>query len=468
MKKLLTMMLCAIVFSACSNDDDEQVIDYANLLVGQWVYDHPEEGVWETIKFTSSGMFYYSNSNEILYEFENENVNGRYFVDGNLVTGTYTLNDFTQMNLDMQITKINDLEFTAKFNDTGLTFTYARLLDTEIVNYQEIVLPDYAGLIGGRTITAYTSHNSNIAKVDAATGEITGVSSGRTYIDVVTSDGTAVIEIIVKGILPYNFDEFIGVEKSVIYETFGTNPAGEEEDVIVYQNLTNEIKYLRVGFDLLTGTVSSIRLYLTDNVPADYISSMTGYLEKLYTVYEKGTTDTYKAYINHQNFDNASVGITWDIPNMQVTYVALTHDLFTDYSPFLGKTQTEVKAMMKDYEPFKEDSYQLVYGISKENVELVCCYYTFDFVNTYETAQAVIIQLSSSLASDDVEAYLAKKYKYLDSESTTSEKVYLTKDGLIAVFYNIEYGQVSYFSNVTSTKSVCSIKELNRHFVKSK
>ena len=57
MKKLFAFMLCAIAFCACSNDDDEPVIDYANLLVGQWVYDHPEEGVWETIKFTSSGMF---------------------------------------------------------------------------------------------------------------------------------------------------------------------------------------------------------------------------------------------------------------------------------------------------------------------------------------------------------------------------------------------------------------------------
>ena len=45
MKKLFAFMLCAIAFCACSNDDDEPVIDYANLLVGQWVYDHPEEGV---------------------------------------------------------------------------------------------------------------------------------------------------------------------------------------------------------------------------------------------------------------------------------------------------------------------------------------------------------------------------------------------------------------------------------------
>ena len=207
MKKIFAFMLCAIAFCACC--DDEDAPDYANLLVGQWVYDHPEEGVWETIKFTSSGMFYYSNSNEILYEFENENVNGRYFVDGNKVTGTYKLNEVTQMNLDMQITAINDLEFTAKFNDTGLTFTYARLLDSETIEYNGTIQPNYDNLLRGADIIAYSSHNPNIAKVDAASGRVTGLSSGRTYIDVITSEGTAVVEIIVKGLLPYNFDEFI-------------------------------------------------------------------------------------------------------------------------------------------------------------------------------------------------------------------------------------------------------------------
>lgn len=463
MKKLFAFMLCATALCACDPDPDpEPVIDYVNLLVGQWVYDHPEEGVWETIKFTSSGMFYYSNSNEILYEFENENVNGRYFVDGNKVTGTYKLNEVTQMNLDMQITAINDLEFTAKFNDTGLTFTYARLLDSETIEYNGTILPNYDNLLRGADIIAYSSHNPNIAKVDAASGRVTGLSSGRTYIDVITSEGTAVVEIIVKGLLLYNFDEFIGAEKSVIYKTFGAQPAVEDENVMVYQNVSDEIKFLRIGFNSWTGKVSDIRLYLS-NVESDDVKSITKYFSSLYTVYEKGTTDTYKAYINNENFDDASVGITWDIPNLEITYVALNHDLFTDYSPFLGKTQKEVKSMMKDSQPFKEDKNQLVYGISDGKVDLVCCYYTFDFVHTYNNAQAVITQLNSNLNSNDVQSYLAKKYIFLENESTISEKVYLTKDGLIAVFYNIDYGQVSYYSNVSGSRSIESFRKFRVH-----
>ena len=67
-----------------------------------------------------------------------------------------------------------------------------------------------------------------------------------------------------------------------------------------------------------------------------------------------------------------------------------------------------------------------------------------------------------------VHAYLAKKYEYLENESSNAEKVYLSKDGLIAVFYTIEYGQVSYYSNVAESRSLSSINELNRHAVKLK
>ena len=467
MKKLFAILLCTISLWACSNNDEETVVDYANLLVGQWVYDHPEEGVWETLKFTSSGMFYFSNSNEILYDFENEKVNGKYFVNGNLVTGTYTLNESIPMNLDMQINKINDLEFTARFNDTGLTFTYARLLDSEIVGYQENIIPNYSNLLRGVDVIAYSSHNTKVAIVNSTTGEVTGVAPGRTYIDVITSQGTAVVEIIVKGILPYNFDEFIGVEKSVIYETFGKNPSGEEEDVIIYENISDEIKYVRFGINLLTGKISDIRLYL-ENIDSDDVQNMTIYLDKIYTIFEKGTTETYRAYINNEKFDDASVGITWDTINKEITYVAITHDLFTDYSPFLGKTKKEVKAMMKGYQPFLEDDNSLAYGISDGKVDLVCCYYTFDFVNTYDKVQAVFVTLNSKLAHNDVMSYLSKKYLYLEKESTSTEKAYLTNDGLMAIFYSIEYNQVSYYSNVPNSKSISSIKKLNRISAKLK
>lgn len=467
MKKLFAFMLCAIAFCASCNDDEDPVVDYADLLVGEWVYDHPEESVWETIKFTSSGMFYYSNSNEILYDFENENVNGRYFVDGDLVTGTYTLNENIQMNLDMQITKINELEFTAKFNDTGLKFTYARLLDSETVEYQETILPNYSNLLRNIDIIGYSSHNTNIAQVDATTGKVTGVSSGRTYIDIITSEGTAVVEIIVKGMFPYDFGEFIGAEKTEIYETFGNKPVGEEEDVIVYQNLSEEIQYVRIGINSLTGKVTDISIYFR-NVDSSYANNVTEYLEKLYTIYEKGTTATYKAYINNKEFDKASIGITWDITNMQLTYVALPYDLFTDYSPFLGKTRKEVKSMMNDQQSIMEDQYKLAFGISDGKVDLVCCFYTFDLIDTYETVQVVITQLTNSLKTNEVHAYLAKKYVYLENESTNLEKVYLTKDGLVAIFYTIDYGQVSYYSNVAENRSLSSIKNLNRYSAKLK
>ncbi len=465
MKKLFVILLCALSFCACNKDDD--AIDYAALLVGQWVYDHPEEGVWETIKFTSSGMFYFSNTNELLYEFENDNVNGRYFVEGDLVTGTYILNGVTQMNLDMQITKINDLEFTAKFNDSGLSFTYARLLATKVVDYQETITPNYGNLLRGVDVIAYASHNIKVATVNSSTGEVTGVTSGRTYIDVITAEGTAVIEIIVKGLMPYNFDEFIGEEKSVIYEVFGATPANEEDDVMVYQNISNEISTLRVGINLLTGKVSDIRVGL-GAVSSDYVQNMTEYLSRLYTILEEESTETVKSYINDENFDDASVCITWDLSNKELAYVTIDHDLFTDYSPFLGKSKEDVKAIMKDYQPFMEDEYRLVYGISDGKIDMVYCFYTLDLVDTYEDAQAIYVTLNSQLGQSEIMTYLSNKYIYFENESTSTDKVYLSNDGLIVIFYSTEYDQVVYYPNVSKSMSISSIRELNRLFAKLK
>lgn len=458
MKKVFVFVLCAIAFCSCCKEVEKPTIDYASLLVGQWVYDHPEDGVWEIMEFTSSGMFYYSNSND-LYEFENENVNGSYFVNGSLVTGTCKLNEYTNINLDMRILDINSVQFTAKFNETGLTFTYAKQLKSMTIEFGEAVSLNRENLIaGGIKILGYSSHNTKIAKVDPATGEVTGMSAGRTYIDIVTSEGTAVVEIIVKGLLPYNFDEFIGVEKSVIYETLGAYPIEEEDGVIVYQNLTDEIQYLRIGVNLLSGKVSDIRLYISNNVKSGYVDRMTEYLERLYVKYDKGTTETYKAYINSDQLLSATVGITWDIPNMQITYVAINHDLFTDYSPLLGKTQDEVKCIMKDSQLYREDKCQLAYAINDGKIDLLGCYYTYDFVNTLETAIAIIAVLNDTLQEEEVLNYLRKKYIYLEDESTDMDKVFLTSDGLIVIFYTPEYKRVQYQSNVSTSKFSSYVK----------
>ena len=458
MKKVFVFVLCAIVFCSCKKDEEKPAVDYASLLVGQWVYDHPEDGVWEIMEFTSSGMFYYSNSND-LYELENENVNGSYFVNGSLVTATCKLNEYTNINLDMQIVEINSVQFTAKFNDTGLTFTYAKQLKSMTIDFGEEASLNCGDLFtGGIRVLGYSSHNAKIAKVDPATGEVTGMSSGRTYIDIVTSEGTAVVEVIVKGLLPYIFDKFIGVDRTVIHETFGMISAVEDEEEVIYQNVSDKIQYIRFGFNLLTDKVSVISLCLV-NMDKGYVEAMSEYLGNLYVTYDKGTTDDYKAYINHEKLEKASVGITWDVANLQITYVALSHDLFTDYSPLLGKTQTEVKYIMKDYQLYLEDNSQLAYLIFDGKIDMVVCYYTFDFVNTYETSQAVITQLNEELDDDEVIGYLDENYIYMPNESTNAERIYLTSDGLVAFLYDVEYNQILYVSNVPESRSLVQSKD---------
>ena len=47
-------------------------------------------------------------------------------------------------------------------------------------------------------VTEFKSHSQKIVDVNSETGELTANLSGRTYIDVVTEDGTGVVEVNVK------------------------------------------------------------------------------------------------------------------------------------------------------------------------------------------------------------------------------------------------------------------------------
>ena len=125
------------------------------------------------------------------------------------------------MSLDWTITAFNELQVSYIINKTpennacGQRFTYSRLLDVITVKKRESVplvastlIPNkiisYNGsdnsllkepLVVKPTILRFKSHDTAIAKVDLKNRLITGIKSGQTYIDVVTTEGTAVVEV---------------------------------------------------------------------------------------------------------------------------------------------------------------------------------------------------------------------------------------------------------------------------------
>lgn len=203
--------------------DSNQHKDLFEVFIGTWVYDYPDGTTSEKIKYDESGFFH-----AIYHQYitgVDENLTGLYRIDTisgkpHLI-GRYRIKDGRRMSLDWTITAFNELQVSYIINKTpennacGQRFTYSRLLNVITVKKRESVplvastlIPNkiisYNGsdnsllkdpLVVKPTLLRYKSHDTTIAKVDLKNRLITGIKSGQTYIDVVTTEGTAVVEV---------------------------------------------------------------------------------------------------------------------------------------------------------------------------------------------------------------------------------------------------------------------------------
>lgn len=190
-----------------------------------WVYDVEEEGIFEIDRYTESGKFFSSYYNRTVLEFSESPV-GTYSIErGNHIITISLVHDTKgrplTMKIDWSIDTITPLQgtfTTLLLNDsieTNSQFTYSRLLsklDIHVNQYdrpmyeefipteREAYKTDEDGKINAYTIKTpqiqrFISHDPDIAAVNRKTGQITGVKKGTTYIDVVTTEGTGVVEV---------------------------------------------------------------------------------------------------------------------------------------------------------------------------------------------------------------------------------------------------------------------------------
>lgn len=217
MKKMMILLLAAMAMAACSDNDKkdepqvpepeptpepvpepEPELTLAEAIVGDWVYDHLELGIWETEKYLPNGVFYYSNRN-VPYKFTNENADGTYSVSGDRITLQVKLAGVSSQ-MKVYVSEFNNYTFTADFNDGGnepSILTLARLLEKADIPSGKSYTPDYGTLVKD-PVTGCASHNVLVAAVDDK-GVITAGNNGRTYVDVTTAKGTATIEVNVSG-----------------------------------------------------------------------------------------------------------------------------------------------------------------------------------------------------------------------------------------------------------------------------
>lgn len=433
-------------------------MNLAEAILGKWIWD---ESYWESISFLKNGKVYYSNIDESRGIY-NENASGEYTIDSstNRLTLKVLPTGGTQMTLVMAITAISKYSFTAKFylsdgQSTG-TYTYAKQLESIELKAGETLLPDYSSLVeNGTVINKYQSHNSNIAEVNSNTGEIKAKMVGRTYVDVVTEDGTAVVEVTVNNLIPYNYEDYIGVNKQTVTNTFGFLYTTDGDDIIYNyrkgsvaeeEGLIKDDNWDQIlfRFDASTGLVKAISLLAKKDV--EFTSEeMTQYLSSRFYVYEKGSSEDFKAFMNAENLEDATVGVTWDTANGILTYVEIPHKKETsvfDYGGYLGKTRDEVKSLMSGYSILTETEERIGYTIGSEYLRMA----RFSFkANTgiKDTVQEVVLYLNTGIDSSYVISELEKDYKYSDGVEGNYLNYY-SEDMKIRVVYQISSNLIQF------------------------
>lgn len=445
MRKLLYLLFTTFVFIACNNDDDNQtVIDdetFLDCLVGhKWVYDHPEIPRWEEWNVFDDGVMYLSNS---------ESFNSHITITNENVKCTYAYNNpnkgfiITTEKLGTTegiITSWNKYEFTWK--TASGNFKYSLLLHTYSINSPETFTPDYASLVTDASITGFSSHNNKIAEVNANTGEITAISGGRTYIDVITTKGIAVIEINVKGILPYDYCKFLGLGRNEIYEKFGNSPTTESDERMIYMLSEDDFEYIAFSFDSWTNKVNIVTTKIKDTSSLTN-EAITIYLNSKYYSYGRLTTATRHAYINAETYDEATAYILWYPQEQTIMTTPIDKDLFKDYSPLLGKTKDEVLSLMSETPYLNADAY-IAYFLDDEYIQSAWFYYTLDFVNYSSTVQVIGLEVKNGANQVDIIDFLNKKYIFDADNSTDTYLTFLSYDMTLAVQYDLEYKTIYY------------------------
>ena len=472
MKKLLWLIISCVLFVACKDEKDEPLMTVQiDQLVGQWVYDHPEEGIWEVQKFLPSGVFYYWNKVSGGWKFQNTANDGRFWIEDNdRVTCQYSLNGVSTQ-IKMTIKNISDYAYTAEYNDGAAlgVFTYARLLDNVTLKPGESDSPEYNILVK-TDIKGFKSHDTKIALVDPTSGQITGVKAGHTYVDIMTSLGTAVIEVVVFD-TDNMFDDYsyaFGKTIPEIVELLGENyDYRDDNNGLIYLSddyLIDEIRFITGAYDKTH--VEFVQLGLNNNISSNAIIN---HLSEKYSALSN--SDGVYNYITYQSVDGNPIAIIYDSNKAELSYaVILPANRWTDFSYMFGLSDNEVnKEMKKRGYPYSFSDY----GYSKDGSD----YYT---INDSEDATLVGFVFNEEkkmceywiyLCEDfmknanDILTWLKSNYTFSTSESTKSQYVLYDKTKRMRIVFDAS-GYVLYTDSkqtpfTPSTSSYSSMSKKN-------
>lgn len=396
-------------------------------LIGTWVV---EDGItWERDTFGEGGYFFGEWSRKIIYPTDGETAQGSYRVDDktNVIYVTAKTPYGVTLSPEYRITEYSRFDFKADIYNGNVfsgSYYYQRRIGEEALAPGSTVTPDYQSMVGDMEIQGYKSHDPSVATV-SQTGQIAALKDGTTYIDVQTSRGTGVVEVIVKDdSIPYDFQSLLGQPVSAVYEMFGSNPYLEDNEYVAYMNVNPDISMVGVLLDSWTGLVKGVTVSFKSSVS---VNGVTAALDRNYIPYMSQTTETLKAYMDASTVADASIGVTWDTSKLTLTYVSLVKSLFRDYSLLLGMTKSQVLDKMA-MDPYSSDeTSQVFFMYDNKGVAIVGAYYT-DFVNVFDKVYLVNVKLDDTISAEQAMAYLEKTYNHYPEYSTDTDKMFVSDD----------------------------------------
>lgn len=450
---LLLMLIGITTLFSCSSDDSEgngsrqlKVED----IIGEWVYDHPEEGIWEKQKFMSSGVFYYSNTSLGGWKFSNDTKDGRYSVENdNRITMNVVLGGVTT-KLMLKVLDIADYAYTAEYTNGNASvgiFTYAKQVGSITVKPGETYTPNYSQSVKAN-IKSYASHDETIAKVNSNDGTITAISAGHTYIDIVTDQGTAVYEVIVfddeNMFEDYSFAFGKTIQEIVDLKGKDYLYSDDKNGLVYYSTdyLTDTIKYITGAYDKTH--VEFVQLYLNDKISKSKIKQyLDGKYELLFS------TDNKYSYVTDKTVDSNPIAAIYDSNSSILSFTQiLPSDRWTDFSYLFGQTKTLVKSEMdewnymfnfSDYSYSKDGSDYYSLNDSKDA-------YLVGFVFNSEGKMCEYwVYLNEDFWNNvnDILTWLKSKYVLNKQESSNTQMVFYDKLNRMKIVFDAS-GFVSY------------------------
>lgn len=453
MKKTILFSLLALALVSCSDDDEATFQLSEAAFVGDWVYDHPEEGIWETQRFTSSGAFYFTSDHYAGWKLNNRQTPGRYRKSGdNTLAINATLGGMAVEN-QLTVTALTPFAYSAYYSeapDARQLFTYARLLSTTIVKPGESVTPDYTTAAAVRN-GAFRSHNTAIATVDAETGTVTGRSSGFTYIDVPTPDGTAVA-----GIAVFDKDRIVPDCSAALGKTVA-EIVQERGSGYIFRDDNSGVTYTTDDYAVdtiryITGVadrqrVDYVQLSMADRVTAADISRD---LAARYTLLPtNGDASVYRVATNAEGL---TVVASYSAEQATVSFFTLKPvDLWADFTPLFGLSDAAVNKALtaqgaqyvgsdysystggSDYYALTPTSKADLAGFVFNAEGKMCEYWAYPTVETMADPSTVT-------------TWLAALFAYAPAESTATMQVFYNNAHTLRVAFNITDGYVQYTS----------------------